>query len=358
MADWSRRRLLAAAASAGTVAGCGYRPGRGDTLWKHETRARDHRPRLHVVGDVVVGAYEWVPDWESEEAFGTGGLVAYDRRTGNVRWERRYREGNVLDSLDDGTGVYALVDGGKIVAVDASGTERWRTSPPSAVNRFARSGDRLYAASDTAVVALDADSGETLWRREVVSDGPVAATPDGVYLSKLQTFDGPGLVAYTSDGEEKWSFDDRESVDTSFPSLTAHGGVVVFSTAETTAVAERDGSRLWRTDSFDSTTEFVATTGRVYHTERDVLYARDSTTGRTEWEFGRFPGRSNSKPVVGEDAVFVSGTEGFFAVSRADGTLRWSLDGELLPVADTSPALTTDSVIQAGTDWIHCFKRT
>jgi hypothetical protein len=84
---WGRRDVLgvASAAVAGSVAGCGYRPARGDLRWRTKSRYDE----TIVVGDAVLGV-----DWRREERVVEGGdwgqdveYVAYSA-VGQVRTDR------------------------------------------------------------------------------------------------------------------------------------------------------------------------------------------------------------------------------------------------------------------------------
>ncbi|HSM91963.1 MAG TPA: PQQ-binding-like beta-propeller repeat protein [Anaeromyxobacteraceae bacterium] len=126
-------------------------------------------------------------------------LVAVDAGTGAWRWHHRRdrREGfsirGAADPIVRGSTAYAAWSDGFVAALEvASGRPRWerKVAPEGKyldVDSLALGGDRLFAAAYSgAVVALDPETGKTLWQ---------AAVPDA---SRLASVAGEVVVVTTS----------------------------------------------------------------------------------------------------------------------------------------------------------------
>jgi outer membrane protein assembly factor BamB len=118
-------------------------------------------------------------------------LVALDAGSGVRRWEVPVSgRGEHWPVLDGDTVYMASVD--DVIAVDAAaGTTRWRVPVDPAVGPSVRVGGRLYVATRSRLLALDASSGRPLWTsaRLRIVNGPratpgsvVVATADGTLL--------------------------------------------------------------------------------------------------------------------------------------------------------------------------------
>ncbi len=196
--------------------------------------------------------------------------------------------------------------------------EAWKYTPPGPVNGApAVAGGTVFALSGEGLVALDADNGDELWKRE-----DIQGTSSPTYFRRV-------LYVHTSDaelwaldprtGEDRWTAvtDDQEfSVGFSSPVVAGSVVVVGLSSIEEVAAEEhamfrggavafdrRTGSERWRfrtaeppyngvgvwsTPSYDAETGTVfITTGNNY-TETagptsDSIIALDVATGTPRW---------------------------------------------------------------------------
>ncbi|MCG1003648.1 MULTISPECIES: PQQ-binding-like beta-propeller repeat protein [Halobacterium] len=198
----------------------------GETAWSTTVhRATDARV-------AVAGGRVFVP------TFGEG-LVALDASTGEYRWTAPVVETHVYPPTATGSVVYAH-DREFVYAFDAaSGDELWRGNREDAARRLTDTrtplttdGERVYAVGSiddgTAVVALDADTGDFRWAHAAGTEevSPVAA--DGT----LYVPDADGVVALdAASGERRWTRGD--------------GRVASLSVVGTTAYAATTGGRLY-----------------------------------------------------------------------------------------------------------------
>lgn len=108
-----------------------------------------------------------------------GNLRAFDLRQGSVAWRRHWDKIASAPALAGGTVFLNVYQRKYLLAALAlgSGEELWQISDGGTSAPYPRDG-RLYVASGTAVLALDAASGKLLWRFAVptqVTTAPVSA---------------------------------------------------------------------------------------------------------------------------------------------------------------------------------------
>ncbi len=148
-----------------------------DTLFVHSTRVAPPEQR---------GPYE------RRQTF-----LALDWATGQTLWEQRpMLENEVFEAMTDGTRLYLRAFQGRIVALDAAtGEELWRISDEAAMlsdeGPMAVAYGKIYAlqAPEPAVVAYDAATGELAWRTPLPNTRSVPALAiagDYLYLTEQQ----------------------------------------------------------------------------------------------------------------------------------------------------------------------------
>lgn len=287
-------------------------------------------------------------------AIGTGnpgGIRAFDAGSGERRWHydtSAWATG--APTVADGT-LYVGGWGGFVYAVDAAdGTEVWTTeighyvggSAPTVVDGtvyvgtnghgpLVSSGDDSEEFDACAVVALDADSGEEVWRH--ADFGP------------KENIDGTPAVA---DGRVLVGAD--------------KSGV--------TAVDASNGERLWQAEVGRVLAAPATRDGTVYaavHGSKRVV-ALDAETGERAWTTPVPGSNKKGSPAVTEDAVYVPGTRlvgcvddcddpppslGFLhALDPDTGEVRWT--HETKPGTHSSPAVVGDRIYVAAGGAVEC----
>lgn len=265
------------------------------------------RPSLSVAGDRVFVAGDVVAALESGGAtevreYGDGLQRRWQAERGSGYGEKHATaaNGTVYHASDDGT-----------FAVAADGTASWASdvaavAPP-------RVGDgTVFVSTESALVALDAASGEREWSVEV--EGELVSAPvvgaDGVYVG---TKGGPGSaggIVYalaTEDGSTRWEHELEKQV------VSAPGvgdGVVAATSGEghddvVVAIDAASGERLWEaTEDPASKSSPLVDDDRVYVNARDLM-AFDAASGETQWN-AELGGEGWSRPVLVEGMLYAT----------------------------------------------------
>ena len=269
-----------------------------------------------------------------------------------LAWVLAIREGNHQTTPLVHDGVMFLANPGNVVqAIDAvTGEVIWQYRSPlpedavrrGATRTLALYGDRVYLATyDAALVALDARTGEEVWRTvkadytqgfmqlggPVIADGVVVSGINGCERYKEQTCFITGHDPDT--GEELW----RTST------IALPGDPNDASWGDTPPYL-RAGGDLWIPGSYDAELGlfYIGTAqakpwvaaSRGMTTRQDALYtnstlALNPTTGQVEWYFQHAPGETLDLDIVYERVlVDADGEQWLFTIGK-DGIL-WKLD--------------------------------
>ena len=297
-----------------------------------------------VAGGVVIG-------------LGRNRIAALDARTGEELWEAQRSPGRtgspvVIGDLvihPSGTGSHAAV----IARGLEDGTERWRAFPGSAVRAgLVAQGGTVYAGTaEGLVVALGVRDGEEVWRLDL--DGAIEAAPalsDGtlvVVVEQRSTRTSAVVSIDAGTGEEAWRFTSLPSGAGATPPSTAQGVVYVGAAdASVHALDLETGSERWSTGT---ESEFVLpppvfTAHQVPAVAGDPIVADiahlqrfDAATGRESWSF-RFPNGlyRSGVAVAGGYGLVGDFSGGLAAVDLQSGRMVWHADLGRGPA--TSPA--------------------
>lgn len=156
--------------------------------------------------------------------------MALDAETGERRWQFGETGGFTGYRVTVGDGVYlgrntdGIGDGdGELYALDDDGAERWSRDVGSVYDRPVLEDGVLWFGTDRGIVyALDADSGETRWTKEMGESGTVPTVEAVDEETCYVTVDGRLLGLDPSDGEERWRYDAGDRIQ----SVRVDDGVV------------------------------------------------------------------------------------------------------------------------------------
>jgi len=191
---------------------------------------------------------------------------------------------------------------------------------------------RVYANAED-LLAIDADSGDVVWRADTGGDRLTtpAATADGVVFTNR--VDGV-VTAFDADGEQRWTH--RTDTETRSPTVAGDTVYVAMSTepgrtGRLLAVNRADGSVRWAVDTpspkrgtrpvVDGDAVYLGCSGRDHGT----LVALDRSDGAQRWSFTD----ENSTvyaPAVTDDAVYAGSNDNHVYAFSRTGELRWQIE--------------------------------
>ena len=175
----------------------------------------------------------------------------------------------------------------------------------------------------TALVALDKDSGDMLWKvvEEVKGD---AASP---ILFKNQIIFGRGNYLICIDKETRKEIWRRKEIS-SVGHLSLLGDTIVYgfiSNVTIKAASVHDGNELWRAIVNRTTGGgYIATSeGMAFVGTWEGVAALDLTTGKPRWSRSDL-GYTQSEVAVDDERVYAGSRKGVFALDKSTGEIRWT----------------------------------
>lgn len=210
---------------------------------------------------------------------------------------------------------------------------------------LAVTGERVcVATSDGDLLGVDADSGESEWRRELEPAEPSAVVANaGLFIVSCR--DGRVLAAAPDSGATQWVFapNDRTALDTR---IAAAGGTVAVwnGTGVLYGIDATEGTVRWRSafDHDGKAFPTVADDTLYLGTGDGRLVALDASSGTKKW-------RHDLGEPVGSAPAYAGGTVSLgtlagtlVALAGDDGTSRWRMEFDV--AVDVSPAVADGAV--------------
>jgi len=323
-------------------------------------------------------------------------VIAIDRRTGRVLWERtarqeRPRAGSMKDgtwasssAITDGRRVFAFFESSGIYAYDMDGSLLWQKHL-GGKQMFADVGesgstpllygDRLVIVWDhqgeSFIVALDARTGAELWRRsrdEVDSWATPLAVPHEGRI-QVVTAAQKRLRSYDlQTGDIVWEGDGLTM--NPIPSPVADRGMVF-------AMSGFQGNRLTAVRLDDARGDITGGKAVAWTLDRDTPYVPspllydgflyflksnagilsvfDANTGRAHYQLKRLDGVSEvyASPVAAQGRVYVTGRDGTTLVIRHGATFEVLSQNRLDDSFDASAALVDGHIYLRGSRYLY-----
>lgn len=258
---------------------------------------------------------------DAVHALFSGTLVALDREDGDRNWETRVgHSSRSTPAVHDGT-VYATIwNGGEDV--------------------------------DRGLAAVEADSGDVLWRAATELDitSSPTVTDGGVFLGG--GYENETVVAVEHDGTERWRHDLGEYAST--PAVAE--GAVHVAGGETNVLVAYDaetGEERWREQLDGRATAAPTAVGSsvVVGDDSGTLSAFEAATGERAWTTDA-GGPVSASPAVADDVVLVPIEDALVALERADRSERWRAPVDAAP---TAPVVAGDACYVAVHRTVHAF---
>ena len=211
----------------------------------------------------------------------------------------------------DGLRVYIPLQSGELVAVNReTGSSEWSVMLPTSWPPVVGSGV-LYAAGDREVGAVNAATGEIVWRVSLEAETMAAPVLQGERLFVVTMPDQVRAVR-TSDGSKLW----QRTIGTLSKSaaMIADGDAVyVSSGSHITRLASSDGQLDWDRELSGVLGPLALSGDRVFVGSTDnSLYALETGSGRLAWRPWR----------AGGDVVGAAADERFVYMASLDNLLR------------------------------------
>ena len=310
--------------------------------WRLETGGPLHSSPAVVAGTVF-------------QTSATGTLWAVDLVTGGIRWQAdldgALTSPTVVDDL-----VVAGSTTGRVTALDrATGTVRWTSELPGQVRGAPAPVEAGLIAGSTAgqVSFIRAADGAVDWT--IDATGEIARSPavaDGTVVVPVEP--GSMVALDARSGDELWRTSIAERGGVGTPTIDG-GRVLTASGLDGAPVAERGisavdlrtGSRLWRwaSPTGDRIYTPAMRDGRAFVvSEAGFAVALDAATGMEMWRTG-VAGPAEANAVVTGEAVAIADDGGSVsALGMTDGRIRWEVPIKGVPAA---PVVTCGFVLVA-----------
>jgi outer membrane protein assembly factor BamB len=309
----------------------------------------EHKPAVHMTGDKEFKH----PDWYGADKLHAFKVMALDRDTGKIQWEKTAYEGTVYDHrskrgsyaaptpVTDGKRIYAYFGSEGVYCYDFGGTQLWKkslggigtmgmgvgTSPVLYEGLIILLCDQEFDGKNSFLTALDKDTGAEVWRVK----RPVSvswATPVVVKLSTRAELIASGnefIISYDpATGKELWRADGLKSHAIATPAIK--GDLVILSSGFPSKVIK--AIRLGGSGVIDGTDRIVWTynKGTAYvpspilygeylylMTDAGTLTCLEAETGKVVYEGGRVPEATSfygASPVAADGKIFLTGDDG------------------------------------------------
>jgi len=288
--------------------------------WTHPTGIGDETHFAGIPAPVVVDGNAIVVDRED--------VAALTLTSGAVAWTIERRLGPSAPAAvtpRPGGTTLLFTEGGGDRSSSAGGTPT--PSPTSSVS----GSPTTSAAERSTLVAVDAETRKVLWRRELPDVSIGGPTVDGSTVL-VGTDDGSVTAVALGTGDQEWSVDLGESVDTPIAAADGTAYVAVSGTSgqapAVVSLREADGSDVWRFEPAGPGLSIGAPAladGTVYVAVSDAsIRALDAASGQPRWAAKLNLNTGGGAPAVSDDSVVVADIRGeVYRFAPSSGERLW-----------------------------------
>lgn len=218
---------------------------------------------------------------------------------------------------------YVPLAGGSLVAIDLDdGAVRWTAEIATSATPATGDG-MIFVAGDTFVVAVNQESGQTLWRAAIGStlSGPLFWNAGWVLTS---TTEGDLLALHAADGRVLW----RSPVGAALAVLPSAFDERIYAALQNrhvVAVDRETGAVAWSLDLDQEVTGLLAVENQLLlGTRANRLHSVSPDRGRIRWS-QRVGADVIGAPTADESNIyFVAFDNVLRALNRGNGNLRWN----------------------------------
>lgn len=326
-----------------------------NVVWKVKIPGRGHSSPMIANGRIFLTSADKEQQMQA--------VICLDQKTGKQKWSQVVNEGGLpaeIHAKNTHASPTVAIAGNRILAVfnhhdavhatcfDFNGKQIWQKKIGDYASHYAFGygsspiavGDLFIVSNenkiDSAIVALDAESGEQRWRAErklpagyETANGlttsystPVVADIGGAMQMLISG--GNRITSYNPQtGEELWKCPASWDVscgtmvwDEFSNSVIASGG---YPTQETLAIkADGSGERIWTTPVKCYEQSLIVVNGYVYgQAEKGIIHCWNAADGTLQWR-ERFEGPESASPVALGEHIFFTSEKGKTLVIKAN----------------------------------------
>lgn len=369
----------------------------GDRVFLTSTVRGEQLPEPNAIKHQVGGKDFTHPDWVGSDYIHAFKVIALDRRSGGILWERTAYEGKVYDHrhrrgsyaagtpATDGQRVYVYFGSEGLYCYDFEGKLVWQlslggiatlgmgtgTSPILHENLLILQCDQDMG-ENSFIVAIDKATGKEVWRtaRKVQVSWSTPVLVSGPNGTELVTTGNEWIISYEpATGRELWRSGGVKS--NAIPSPLVQGERVFvsagFPTKRTFAIRTGgsgditgSSSILW---TYDKGTAYVPS-GILYDgllyllSDKGILTCMNPETGEVLYEDGRVPVAASfiASPVAFEGKILLSSEDGDVFVVSAGPKHEILQTNSLGEPIRASPALSHGQIFIRGEKHLFCLE--
>lgn len=330
---------------------------------------------IHTASCVVSDGYVYQTTMDDDAGIACG-VTALDVATGQLHW-RAQSSASIRHAAACWQGrVYAATITGEILCLAAdTGADVWQHNLAEPSNRWMYSAPlvsdaRVYAGVSSDLVALNADNGQVLWRRDDlgvedwISSYPSPAAAGDFVAVAFYTQPTALAVLEAATGRTIWQLSgDKAHYMYSTPVL-GDGVVFAVSGSAVRAFELATGTPCWQQDIHlgrIQATPALSGTRLFVATGSGCVYALDAGDGRQLWQwqvptfaplftpYARTGPTTLASPVAAAGVVWVAAADGcLYALDEATGKLLWQ--GQLDAPLAAAPAVGDRALFIGATD--------
>ena len=331
-------------------------------------------------------------------------LIAVDRETGGIRWQRSMGRGNRIgrkqnmaspSPVTDGEHVWIVNGNGELRCFDFDGNQVWMREIQRDYGKFGvqfgyasspllhdgvlylQNLQGMYTDDPSYVLAIDAASGETIWRVDRPTDG-LHETPDSYSTATLAKVGGEFVLIVSGagyvtghdlkSGKEIWrggglNPDNARNYRTIASSLVV-GDIVLVPSRRRPFIAFRtdgagdvtDSKRLWSTDYGPDVPTPTSDGERLYIIgDRGIALGLRVSDGSTVWDRTRIePGTYSASPLLADGKIYAISEDGTTTVMKAGDEFEILAVNRLDDYTLASPAEAGNRIFIRTAEYLYC----
>ncbi len=252
---------------------------------------------------------------------GHDSFSAFDRKTGNLIWQKKIDGGVEAGAVTDGKYVYFGANGNYFYSLDlVNGKERWKFSARAAIFSKPKlyNGVIYFLSGDNKLYDLNAETGEKLWHYSRIDTANInvrggstpAAYGNRVYVGFS---DGYLLALNRADGGVVWERQINTSIrfrDVDASPVIDEKRIYISGYDDSLyALSLEDGQIIWKIKEGGYTSVLIDGSRIFYSTSNGKLLCIDKASGKVQWQY-KFNDSVGTKPASLKELLVVGESNG------------------------------------------------